>query len=192
MKYCMTGWGSVWSTTRLNCQWCVCSGDDGTSKDAVSTGKLNQENEHIYNLWCSGRVCCEGMLIQLKVWAACSCEGVCGGRCIELTCSHVSILVVCFSFWRGRTCSTCWPGWWGLPGIKWCVYTNQICLWGAGFPFFNIFVPIHVSWKILNSNNGRNVVKCYLCLLGLKRHSANSSHPYVFIWAKVDRKTCDI
>lgn len=45
----------------------VSTGDDGTSKDAVSTGKLNQENEHIYNLWCSGRVCCEGMLIQLKV-----------------------------------------------------------------------------------------------------------------------------
>ena len=43
------------------------AGDDGTSKEAVSTGKLNQENEHIYNLWCSGRVCCEGMLIQLKV-----------------------------------------------------------------------------------------------------------------------------
>uniref|UniRef100_A0A8C9ZR63 PAT complex subunit CCDC47 n=1 Tax=Sander lucioperca TaxID=283035 RepID=A0A8C9ZR63_SANLU len=41
-------------------------GDDGTSKEAVSTGKLNQENEHIYNLWCSGRLCCEGMLIQLK------------------------------------------------------------------------------------------------------------------------------
>ncbi|KAG2460973.1 CCD47 protein, partial [Polypterus senegalus] len=41
-------------------------GDDGTSKEAVSSGKLNQENEHIYNLWCSGRVCCEGMLIQLK------------------------------------------------------------------------------------------------------------------------------
>ncbi|KAJ0058517.1 hypothetical protein NL108_016388, partial [Boleophthalmus pectinirostris] len=41
-------------------------GDDGTSKEAVSTGTLNQENEHIYNLWCSGRVCCEGMLIQLK------------------------------------------------------------------------------------------------------------------------------
>ncbi|PIO32245.1 hypothetical protein AB205_0113580 [Aquarana catesbeiana] len=43
-------------------------GDDGTSKEAVSTGKLNQENEHIYNLWCSGRLCCEGMLIQLKEW----------------------------------------------------------------------------------------------------------------------------
>ncbi|OCT62251.1 PAT complex subunit CCDC47-like [Xenopus laevis] len=41
-------------------------GDDGTNKDPVSTGKLNQENEHIYNLWCSGRLCCEGMLIQLK------------------------------------------------------------------------------------------------------------------------------
>lgn len=59
-------------------------GDDGTSKEAVSTGKLNQENEHIYNLWCSGRVCCEGMLIQLKVGAvhdviqemALSCEDV--------------------------------------------------------------------------------------------------------------------
>ncbi|XP_005994663.1 PAT complex subunit CCDC47 [Latimeria chalumnae] len=41
-------------------------GDDGTNKEATSTRKLNQENEHIYNLWCSGRVCCEGMLIQLK------------------------------------------------------------------------------------------------------------------------------
>ncbi|KAL0597707.1 Coiled-coil domain-containing protein 47 [Plecturocebus cupreus] len=41
-------------------------GDDGTNKEGTSTGKLNQENEHIYNLWCSGRVCCEGMLIQLR------------------------------------------------------------------------------------------------------------------------------
>uniref|UniRef100_A0A8C5Z816 PAT complex subunit CCDC47 n=1 Tax=Marmota marmota marmota TaxID=9994 RepID=A0A8C5Z816_MARMA len=41
-------------------------GDDGTNKEVTSTGKLNQENEHIYNLWCSGRVCCEGMLIQLR------------------------------------------------------------------------------------------------------------------------------
>uniref|UniRef100_UPI00398F76B8 PAT complex subunit CCDC47 n=1 Tax=Pristiophorus japonicus TaxID=55135 RepID=UPI00398F76B8 len=41
-------------------------GDDGINKEPTSTGKLNQENEHIYNLWCSGRVCCEGMLIQLK------------------------------------------------------------------------------------------------------------------------------
>nr|XP_023687170.1 coiled-coil domain-containing protein 47-like [Paramormyrops kingsleyae] len=45
---------------------CVPTGDEGTSKDAVSTGKLNQENDHIYNLWCSGRVCCEGMLVQMK------------------------------------------------------------------------------------------------------------------------------
>ncbi|KAG9333452.1 hypothetical protein JZ751_011613, partial [Albula glossodonta] len=42
-------------------------GDDGSSKEVASTGKLNKENEHIYNLWCSGRVCCEGMLIQLKL-----------------------------------------------------------------------------------------------------------------------------
>uniref|UniRef100_A0A8C3AZ68 PAT complex subunit CCDC47 n=1 Tax=Cyclopterus lumpus TaxID=8103 RepID=A0A8C3AZ68_CYCLU len=39
-------------------------GDDGTSKEGVSTGKLNQENEHIYNLWCSGRVCCEVCFMQ--------------------------------------------------------------------------------------------------------------------------------
>lgn len=56
-------------------------GDDGTNKDAVSTGKLNQENEHIYNLWCSGRVCCEGMLIQLKVWAVCLYAVVCCCQC---------------------------------------------------------------------------------------------------------------
>lgn len=96
-------------------QWFVFPGDDGTSKEAVSTGKLNQENEHIYNLWCSGRVCCEGMLIQLKV------------RSLDVTwrfvlnTQHQSInqRVCPHSFWRGRTCSTCWPGWWDLPAIKW-------------------------------------------------------------------------
>nr|XP_032801875.1 coiled-coil domain-containing protein 47 isoform X3 [Petromyzon marinus]XP_032801877.1 coiled-coil domain-containing protein 47 isoform X3 [Petromyzon marinus] len=41
-------------------------GDDGTAKEVMSTGALNQENEHVYSLWCSGRVCCEGMLVQLK------------------------------------------------------------------------------------------------------------------------------
>lgn len=54
------------------------TGDDGTSKEAASTGKLNQENEHIYNLWCSGRVCCEGMLIQLKVGRAVPRRPGCG------------------------------------------------------------------------------------------------------------------
>lgn len=58
----------LWWCNNNNWKWIIVhTGDDGTSKDAVSTGKLNQENEHIYNLWCSGRVCCEGMLIQLKV-----------------------------------------------------------------------------------------------------------------------------
>lgn len=67
---------SLWSRSCVNHQQFVFIGDDGTSKEAVSTGKLNQENEHIYNLWCSGRVCCEGMLIQLKVWETCCVYGV--------------------------------------------------------------------------------------------------------------------
>ncbi|XP_061412727.1 PAT complex subunit CCDC47 isoform X3 [Lethenteron reissneri] len=49
----------------LEANFCLV-GDDGTAKEVMSTGALNQENEHVYSLWCSGRVCCEGMLVQLK------------------------------------------------------------------------------------------------------------------------------
>lgn len=70
------------------------TGDDGTSKEAVSTGKLNQENEHIYNLWCSGRVCCEGMLIQLKVWVTCCTDEGVSPETSALT----TFLVACCSF----------------------------------------------------------------------------------------------
>lgn len=73
-------------------------GDDGTSKEAVSTGKLNQENEHIYNLWCSGRVCCEGMLIQLKV-----CEMLCRLVGCYIVLNVLSYIVFSYSFLRGRT-----------------------------------------------------------------------------------------
>jgi len=40
-------------------------GDDGQTKEEQS-GILMKESENIYNLWCSGRVCCEGMLVTLK------------------------------------------------------------------------------------------------------------------------------
>jgi len=40
-------------------------GDDGQTKEE-QTGILMKESENIYNLWCSGRVCCEGMLVTLK------------------------------------------------------------------------------------------------------------------------------
>ncbi|XP_048754306.2 PAT complex subunit CCDC47-like [Ostrea edulis] len=40
-------------------------GDDGTSKDAAS-GTLMKESENVYALWCSGRTCVEGMLVELK------------------------------------------------------------------------------------------------------------------------------
>ena len=41
-------------------------GDDGTSQE-VQSGVLMKESENIYSLWCSGRVCCEGMLVTLKL-----------------------------------------------------------------------------------------------------------------------------
>ncbi|CAG5124962.1 unnamed protein product, partial [Candidula unifasciata] len=41
-------------------------GDDGTSKE-VTTGVLMKESENVYALWCSGRTCVEGMLVELKL-----------------------------------------------------------------------------------------------------------------------------
>lgn len=41
-------------------------GDDGQSKEATS-GTLMKESENVYALWCSGRVCVEGMLVELKL-----------------------------------------------------------------------------------------------------------------------------
>jgi len=42
-------------------------GDDPTNVKAVSTHQMVKESEHTYTLWCSGRQCCEGMLVQLKL-----------------------------------------------------------------------------------------------------------------------------
>ena len=52
----MIGWLNVW----------LVSGDDGTTTD-VQSGILMKEAENIYSLWCSGRTCCEGMLVTLKL-----------------------------------------------------------------------------------------------------------------------------
>ncbi|XP_013384671.1 coiled-coil domain-containing protein 47 [Lingula anatina] len=41
-------------------------GDDGQSKEPTENHLL-KESEHTYSLWCSGRVCCEGMLVELKL-----------------------------------------------------------------------------------------------------------------------------
>ena len=41
------------------------AGDDGKAEPG-SGGALLKESENMYTLWCSGRVCCEGMLVQLK------------------------------------------------------------------------------------------------------------------------------
>lgn len=42
-------------------------GDDGSKNvDDIET-QVQKEAEHIFMLWCSGRVCCEGMLVELKL-----------------------------------------------------------------------------------------------------------------------------
>ena len=41
-------------------------GDDGTGKEPTQ-GVLMKESENIYALWCSGRSCVEGMLVELKL-----------------------------------------------------------------------------------------------------------------------------
>lgn len=39
-------------------------GDDG--KMEIENPGLVKESENLYMLWCSGRTCCEGMLVELK------------------------------------------------------------------------------------------------------------------------------
>ncbi|KAF2883350.1 hypothetical protein ILUMI_22852 [Ignelater luminosus] len=41
-------------------------GDDTTVENKES-GALIKESENVFTLWCSGRVCCEGMLVELKL-----------------------------------------------------------------------------------------------------------------------------
>lgn len=40
------------------------AGDDG--KIEIESSGLIKETESTYTLWCSGRTCCEGMLVELK------------------------------------------------------------------------------------------------------------------------------
>ncbi|XP_014677021.1 PREDICTED: coiled-coil domain-containing protein 47-like [Priapulus caudatus] len=40
-------------------------GDDGVATEPVQ-GEMLKESENTYMLWCSGRTCCEGMLVELK------------------------------------------------------------------------------------------------------------------------------
>lgn len=42
-------------------------GDDPQNKNAASTFQLTKEAEHIFTLWCSGRLCVEGMLVELRL-----------------------------------------------------------------------------------------------------------------------------
>jgi len=41
-------------------------GDDGSSEEPQQ-GILVKETESLYSLWCTGRVGCDGMLVEIKV-----------------------------------------------------------------------------------------------------------------------------
>lgn len=43
----------------------VLIGDDGGENEIPNT--FMKESESLYTLWCSGRTCCEGMLVELKM-----------------------------------------------------------------------------------------------------------------------------
>lgn len=45
----------------------VLVGDDGKKETEGSTLSFIKESESVYTLWCSGRTCCEGMLVELKM-----------------------------------------------------------------------------------------------------------------------------
>ncbi|KAK7601859.1 hypothetical protein V9T40_009300 [Parthenolecanium corni] len=40
-------------------------GDDG-KVTTISSNTMKKDSEHLYTLWCSGRTCCEGMLVELQ------------------------------------------------------------------------------------------------------------------------------
>ena len=42
-------------------------GDDGAKNMEEIETALVKESENVFTLWCSGRVCCEGMLVELKL-----------------------------------------------------------------------------------------------------------------------------
>lgn len=44
----------------------VLIGDDGNPENENTAGFV-KESEGLYTLWCSGRTCCEGMLVELKM-----------------------------------------------------------------------------------------------------------------------------
>lgn len=45
----------------------VLVGDDGKVESSEEGTQFLKESESLYTLWCSGRTCCEGMLVELKM-----------------------------------------------------------------------------------------------------------------------------
>ena len=54
----------IFSSTFLSCVVIFSIGDDGKIEN--ENPGLMKDSENLYTLWCSGRTCCEGMLVELK------------------------------------------------------------------------------------------------------------------------------
>ena len=42
-------------------------GDDGTKNIEDIQESMTKESENIFTFWCSGQICCEGILVELKL-----------------------------------------------------------------------------------------------------------------------------
>ena len=76
------------------------TGDDGSS-DEPQQGVLVKESESLCTLWCTGRVGCDGMLVEIKVHA------VANILVLNLVSRYVYLI-----FFLG--------GGWGVKGMKLC------------------------------------------------------------------------
>jgi hypothetical protein len=54
----------MFASTFLCCVVIFLIGDDGKIEN--ENPGLMKDSENLYTLWCSGRTCCEGMLVELK------------------------------------------------------------------------------------------------------------------------------
>ena len=97
----------------LNCFCTWLTGDDGSS-DEPQQGVLVKESESLYTLWCTGRVGCDGMLVEIKVHA------VANILVLKLVSRYVYFIL--FFFWGG--------GGGGIARHETLSWSVRIFLWG--------------------------------------------------------------
>lgn len=67
-------------------------GDDGTQNIEDIQEPIIKESENVFSFWCSGRICCEGMLVELKLLKRQDLVGVIANA-IKPACDQIQIRV---------------------------------------------------------------------------------------------------